>query len=347
MEPLTYQIKYDVIEFCSTYRMLTDCHFQDLEKKGYTVVPNVVSPDDCDSAIRQYQEWLSQFKGGDWPKSFSSIINRYNTGHMAPTWEMRLKTKKVFTQLWKTDKLLTSFDAVSIGRPPEEGKEKFQVPGEHWLHADQQASRLGLHAYQGALYLEDQCEDDWTFQVMEGSHKFLHIFYEHYPDAARESESLGVYYLKADEFEFYKDVGFQLLRVPVPKGGMILWDSRLIHANARPVQNRKHPGRWRYTIFISMTPAIWASAEDIKEHREAYENAMMTSHWSSTDIVSYESLGRDDITYPVEVPEIGRSDEAKRLSGAIPYDFEDGQPNCGDYRPEWKCTTRRFFNVVM
>ena len=317
--------------------MLTDEHFEDLETKGYTVVSGVVPPEECDAAIRQYREWLSQFRGGSWPRTFNGIINWFNTGHMAVTWEMRLKTKKVFAQLWKTDKLLTSFDAISIGRPPEDGKEKFQIPGQHWLHTDQIASRLGLHAYQGALYLEEQCVDDWTFHILEGSHKHLDDFYDHYPQAAKKAEPLGYYHISSEEIEFFKAAGAsRIVRVPVPKGGMVLWDSRLIHANARPLHTRRHPGRWRYTLFISMTPAIWASEKDIRDHKGAYENAWMTSHWSSAGLVPYHSRGRSNIIYPTEVPEIARTEDAKKLSGAIPYDFEDGQPNGGDYRPKWR-----------
>ena len=316
--------------------MITEQNFEDLKKKGYTVVSNVLSSDDCDSAICQYQQWLSQFKNGAWPKNFSGIINRYNTGHMIPTWEIRLKAKPVFAQLWKTEKLLTSFDAISIGRPPEEGKEEFQKPDDHWLHTDQHASRLGLHAYQGGVYLEEQCEDDWTFHVMEGSHQYLDVFYDLYPGAAQKSEPLGVYYLERDEVDFFKDLGCPISRVAVPKGGMVLWDSRLIHANARPLKNRKHPGRWRYTIFVSMTPAVWASNEDIADHKEAYENVWMTSHWSSQDITGFPSYVPRDIKCQTEIPDVASSEDAKRLSGVLLYDFKDEKSNGDDYRPEWK-----------
>lgn len=323
--------------------MLTDQHYKELEKNGYTVVPGVVSPEECDAAIRQYREWLSQFKDGSWPRSFNGILHSYNSGHMTPMWEMRLKTKKVFAQLWKTDKLLTSFDAVAIGRPPEDGKEAFDEPRKHWLHSDQIASRIGLHAYQGALYLEEQCKDDWTFHVLEGSHKFMETFYDHHPEAAEKSEPAGHYTLSPDDIEFYKEAGFhRVVRVPVPKGGMALWDSRTIHANARPLKGRKHPGRWRFTNFISMTPAIWASEEDIKLHKEAYEKATMTSHWSSTGLKLCNFGGRADINFPTEVPECAKTDEAKRLSGALPYDFEDGQPNGDEYIPKWK-TVHSYF----
>ena len=318
--------------------MLTDENFKDLEKKGYTVVTGVVPPGVCDEAIRQYQEWLTQFReNGSWPRTFSGIINWYNTGHMAPTWDMRLRTKKIFAQLWKTEKLLTSYDAIAIGRPPEDGQEEFEVPGKHWLHTDQIASRIGLHAYQGALYLEEQCKDDWTFHVLEGSHKLMDDFYAKYPKAAEQAEPNGYYNLSPDELQFYKEAGFsRTVRVPVPKGGMALWDSRLIHANARPLMKRKHPGRWRYTVFVSMTPAIWASEEDIRDHKLAYESVMMTSHWSSTGLVPYVSKGRDNIEYPLEMPDVAKTDEAKKLSGVIPYDFKDGNPNGEEYVPKWK-----------
>ena len=136
---------------------------------------------------------------------------------------MRLKTKKVFAQLWKTEKLLTYFDSICIGRPP--GQEEFQVLGKHWLHTDQIASPVGLHADQGALYLEEQCLDNWTFHVLEGLHELHDTFYEDKPQAAEAIEPEGHYQLTEDEVEYYKRAGYtKIERVLVPKGGMALWD---------------------------------------------------------------------------------------------------------------------------
>ena len=132
--------------------MLSDTHEQDLAEKGYTVASNVLTKQECDQAIKEYRTWLANF-GDRFPKSFNSIIFSYNTGPMETTWRLRLRAKPVFEQLWKTDKLLTSVDAIAIGRSPEDGAEDFQVPGKYWLHADTSVSRIGLHAYQGALYL--------------------------------------------------------------------------------------------------------------------------------------------------------------------------------------------------
>lgn len=215
--------------------MITDKNFAELDEQGFTVVPNVLTKQECDQAIAEYRAWLANF-GDKFPKSFNSIIKDHNTGHMDTTWRMRLRAKPVFEQLWKTEKLLTSFDAIGIGRPPEEGAEDFQVPGKYWLHADFTASRIGLHAYQGALYLEEQTKNDWTFQVMGGSHRYLSDIFENNPVKAEESVMTGFYYkLQSDDVEYLEKKKCRVIRVPVPKGGMVLWDSRLVHANARPL----------------------------------------------------------------------------------------------------------------
>ena len=88
--------------------MITDHNFEDLEKKGYTVVPDVVSIEDCDAAICQYQKWLSQFKNGAWPKTFSGIINRYNIGHMIPTSE------------WQFQKAVWRFGTLGLFTPTQD-----------------------------------------------------------------------------------------------------------------------------------------------------------------------------------------------------------------------------------
>jgi len=244
--------------------LVTEQNFIDLKVKGYTVVPNVLTPVECDETIGQYKEWLSQFGKDDWPQTRHSLIQAYNTGHMRPTWFVRLKAAQVFQEVWGTDKLLTSFDAIAIGRPPEEGEEAFQKPDSHWLHVDQSAFRIGLHAYQGAVYLEESCEDDWTMHLMEGSHNHFNLIYENSPKARITSNINGYWGVKKEDIKKMEDRGCAIKRVPVPKGGIVLWDSRLIHANARPLEGRKNPGRWRYCVFVSMTPAIWASKEDMR-----------------------------------------------------------------------------------
>lgn len=325
--------------------MLADENYTDLKVKGYTVVKDVLTKEECDQTISQYRKWLSQFKDGEWPFSVNSLIQRYNVGNMEPTWFVRLKSKKVFAQVWKTEKLLTSIDAIAIGRPPEDGEEQFDIPGTHWLHLDQTALREGLHAYQGAVYLETAEEDDWTLHVLEGSHLQFDDFFQNNSRARMRSETNGYYSLLDEDVKQMENKGCKVKRVPVSKGGMVLWDSRLVHANANPIKGRKNPGRWRFCIFVSMTPAIWATEEDLKKKEEAYQNACMTTHWSSQGVrffkTSIPSYAPSDVEYPKELPEIAKTREARLLSGVLPYDFNDGTPNGDGYIPKWKESVRQ------
>lgn len=305
--------------------MISDQNLSELEEVGYTVVPGVIPPAECDKYIDEYNQWLKQF-GGRWPNSSKGLIRGYNTGHLETTWNVRLKAKSVFEQLWKTEKLLTSFDSITIGRPPEDGEEPYDDGSSHWLHLDQEACREGLHAYQGGVYLEEACEDDWTLQVMAKSHRVFHKFFGKFDNAARKSNQIQFFRLSKSHVNYFEQNGCRIKRVPVTKGGMVLWDSRVVHANAQPKEGRANPGRWRYVVFASMTPAKWASPADIAIKREAYEGIKMTNHWSSEgSALMTESAASK--AHPRTFPDVAQTEQSQLLSGVIPYDFKDGTPN--------------------
>lgn len=318
----------------------TEKNRQELAENGYTVVEDVITESECEDYIHSYREWLSDFPEGDWPFTSHSLIQRYSIGHHDATWHARLKTKAVFSELWKTDKLLTSVDAIAIGRPPEEGEEDFASEGRHWLHADQGSERIGLHAYQGALYLEAVDEDDWTFHLMEKSHLYLDKLYDRSLKAALKSAINKYYHLRDDDQEWFVSQGCRSRRVAVPRGGMVLWDSRLIHANARPKEGRTHPDRWRFCVMVCMTPASWATPEDLANKAASYKDVTMTTHWPSQGVMAMParipSYCPQDIGWIMKLPEIAKSEEVKKLCGVIKYDFKDGKPNGPEWRPVWK-----------
>ncbi|XP_067659595.1 uncharacterized protein [Haliotis asinina] len=307
--------------------MITDRHREELRAKGYTVVENILTNEESDKYREMYCDWLATFNG-TWPHSSKSLIQRYKVGQMEPTWAVRLKAKKVFEEIWGTEKLLSSIDAIAIGRPPEDGKEAFLSPGQHWLHLDQGPVREGLHAYQGAVYLETVDEGDWAFEVIEGSHEHFDRYYVECDNAIKNRKENPKWRLKLlsdeDVDYFTKERGLKKKTVPVQKGGMILWDSRLIHANSRPVKGRKNPGRWRFVVFVSMTPAKWTDEESLEKKRKVYDEMLMTGHWSSNGInIFSEALPPDAAKDPnplTEHPPSAKTKEAKQLAGVLPYD---------------------------
>ena len=100
-----------------------DAVLSSLQENGYAVIPNVLSIHDCDMYIEEYRDWAKQVEDSGIPfLSFQSLIQGYRIGHFNASWQVRLTVKDVFRQIWNTDKLLTSVDAVALSYPPEQGR---------------------------------------------------------------------------------------------------------------------------------------------------------------------------------------------------------------------------------
>ncbi|CAL1531291.1 unnamed protein product [Lymnaea stagnalis] len=323
--------------------MLTAKNRDDLEIKGYTIIENAV-PDHA-QLRDEFFDWMSHhFKNGSAPYSVHSIVRHYGIGYLEPAWAVRLQVKKYFTQLWGTEQLLTSVDAVAIGQPPELGVEEFDNDSNHWLHVDQCAARLGLHAYQGAVYLETAEEEDWTFEVLEGSHQHLETFYGRNDKAKIRSVNTGLWRMRDEDIRWYESLGCSRRRVPARAGDLLLWDSRLVHANARPKQGRQHHDRWRLVVLVCMGPAAFSTKEDMAKKRRAYKEMLMTAHWPSDDVGIMENYLPSYATQPepkhsVTLPEVAKSTEVKQLVGATPYKVSP-KSKVPAGRPKWDPTLR-------
>ena len=58
--------------------------------------------------------------------------------------------QQVFSELWGTNELLSSFDSINLARPG-----KNEAAGLGWLHVDQAPLRRGLFCIQGLVNLVD------------------------------------------------------------------------------------------------------------------------------------------------------------------------------------------------
>ena len=213
------------------------------------------------------------------------------------------------------------------------GGEDFAMPDEDWFHLDQAEQRQGLHAFQGAVYLEETTETDHCFRVLEKSHIYHTDFFQNFPAAGKSSRKQEFYRLNKTQKSWYYKMGCKKRKVPCPKGGMVLWDSRTVHDNCKPEYNRPHNDRWRFVVFVSMTPAMWARPEDLAKKYEAYEKLLITTHWASQGITTFKEKQVKHFTIDTQ-PEIARTIECRLLFGIEPYDFEDGEPN-GPKEPQW------------
>lgn len=100
-----------------------------------------------------------------------------------------------------------------------------------------------MHAYQGAVYLEETTVKDYSLRVLEKSHNCYQQFFTTFPEAQKKSAAREFYKLTKEEVAWYTDEGCPLKCVAVPKGRMVLWDSRLIHDNRPPIRDHADPDR--------------------------------------------------------------------------------------------------------
>ena len=295
------------------------------------VVPNVMTNQECDLQVQLLRDWLKKFGEDTFPKNVTSIIHGYGIGHCETAWECRLKAKPIFVQIYGTDKLHTSFDGLAISQPPEGGKTKFAKDSVSFdgLHHDQGPRRVGFHAIQGAVYLEEALEEDWCFKVITGSHRHhTEFFDDHKPNPHSEHRKLNVK-KNNNEVEWYVARGGKVKRIGCPKGGIILWDSRTIRAGALPLAGRENTDRWRFCVFVFMSPAKWSSENDYAQKYHGYVNIRTSRHWPSNGFSLFGEFEKHDGLDFTSLPPNAQTKEAEFLAGVARYEFTD------DDLPNW------------
>ena len=188
------------------------------------------------------------------------------------------------------------------------------------------------------VFLEECGQDDWTYEILEGSH----LHYDHLMSHTRQWQCTD---LHPTHISWLEGKGCVRRRLAVPKGGLLLCDARLFRCHARPVEGRGHPGRWLYLVHVCMTPAVWATHADIALKKKAYEFMYMTTHWPSQKVVVWEDKffkdkkGPGDPWPEMTLPEVAKTPEARRLAGVEPYlsndDIDDEDDDERVFYPTW------------
>ena len=179
------------------------------------------------------------------------------------------------------------------------------------------------------VFLEHVDEDDWTYEVLEGSHNH----FEEFCDKFKMWKARNLTREHQDWLMGERQV--RKVRVTCPKGGILLTDARMFRADTRPAPQRAHPGRWRFMIYVCMTPASWATEADLAVKRRAYENLDTTTTWPSQRVTMIKTVAEKNRPDPYPdfcLPEAACSEEAKKLVGLIPYGRNESE---GVEPPAW------------
>lgn len=60
------------------------------------------------------------------------------------------------------------------------------------------------------------------------------------------------------------------MNVLVFKGGIVLWDFRIVYDNMLLIVKRLNFDRWCFVVFVSMMFVIWVSEKDMEFKRDVY-----------------------------------------------------------------------------
>jgi len=219
----------------------------------------------------------------NWPKNSYGIISNSDVSHSNFVWEARCEQniKKVFSQIWNTDKLLVSFDGICVMLPTEIGKTKEE---KSWFHFDQSPIKDGFHCVQGFINLQDTSENDGCLMIYPKSNNYHKKFFE---EKNLKFENDWYAFNETNKGnEWMKSHGLKPIKVTAPKGSLVLWDSRTVHCSSQPLSNNI-----RYAIYICMEPKYKASNDDLLLKRNIFKSRLCTTHWAiKNEIIYDESL---------------------------------------------------------
>jgi hypothetical protein len=305
---------------------------EDLSVNGYAVIKAAIPLERAGEYQQKALNWLKSFspaldlkKPETWTKEnlpVQSSINTFNTYgvvHEKFMWDTRMEpgVLEVFRQIWDTDKLLVSFDALNITLPNQPGRK----PRGAWPHVDQSPLRSGRQCVQGIINLSNAGPEDGSLMVCPGSHLLSKEFFE--TQTEREAwTSMDIYAFSDEQFDWFIERGCQPEKVLAEPGDLIVWDSRLVHWGAEPGAKSS---TIRTVIYASYAPAALATPEVLESKAKVFHSWGATTHWAHDNIRPREmrtlledgSQDPRDREGPTEKPEL--TDQLLRLAAVKAY----------------------------
>jgi len=288
-------------------------YLRDLEEQGYCVIPQVLSTSE---AKLLYQRVWHEFIEKAWPKCRMDdrsnwkeefpIHDKYGmfkgpAGQIQVMWDLRQDPRivDIFAKVWNTNDLVVSMDGLSLMCPPEIRKGGFDP----WPHVDQSIpkeqnsgeyknnpqvgfvseSSLKTNPYniQGQFLFEDSFDGDGGFYCIPKSHLRFDEFAPKLKEEANiESWSYNNKFLM-DFFSGAKDElenAYSMKHITASRGSLILWDSRTVHWNQYPSENRPHSEnpRIRMVGYLLYLPKARLTDEARMLRKEAFEKGIAT-----------------------------------------------------------------------
>lgn len=277
----------------------------ELEKNGYAVIPNVLDDDQCKNLSDGFWKYWSRMTDGkikeddptswkamyDYMPAHGMLVQHFSIGHMQEIWDLRCNSKVigVFEKIWNTPDLTVSFDGAATGFPPEITNRGWHR--DDWLHLDQSPHRNKKECVQAWLTPLDVGPGDATLQVLKGSHKHHAAFAKHFKLDKDPACKNNWYKLEPKHVDWYNEQGCEHVTIECPKGSMVLWESRTVHAGRGPLKSRPN-ATTRMVSYISMMPSALLSEQERTKKQNALLQGRHTSHWAAKHVKLFPKFPR-------------------------------------------------------
>lgn len=254
----------------------------DLEEKGYAVIHDLFSKEECREIREKMWKHLYEISDGEWTpdRDYSKmkatdllphkhgIIESWRLNHLALFREIRREPRIlwIFSLLYGTDQLTGSMDRVNFKFPGRPYKSL-----NTWPHVDQHAAKLGRISIQSYVTFLDCDADSPGNRFYEGSHKIFADFFK-----AKRNDKAGDWNTLTPDERISLPKQCPLVKPTYREGSMLLWDSRVVH----DPDDGTNFDAGRFVVYVCYNKA-WEKANDEKfwtQKKNAFIECRATSH---------------------------------------------------------------------
>ena len=261
---------------------------QQLNTKGYCIVPDVLSNTEISEALKLFRDWqktVPNYNKIHNVVSSHGIHKHFEAGHQEFAWFIRTNknVQNIFKKLWNTDELIVSFDGSCY--IPKTLIKKDVI----WTHTDQASSKIGLHCYQAFVALTSNKER--TLVVYEGTHNYHKKYFED-----KGINNKNDWNLIDHEVLDREDIKNKKRILNVPAGSMVLWDSRIFHQNRYGKPNSEE----RIVQYVCYFPKSHEKNTKLmqEKRRKYFIERRFTSHYPApikVNPLQPQNFGNDEL----------------------------------------------------
>lgn len=276
---------------------------ESLKNDGYVIIPNILSEKEIETATEMFEDWQKSIPNLEYLHKTvdpHGIYKYHEAGHQRHAWYLRTKPKvqDVFKLILNTDDLIVSYDGCCYIDKKDKRKDKC------WTHTDQAPDLKGPCCCQGFVSLTANKER--TLQVYKGSHNRHENYF-------KERAITGSKNWQLIDPEYLKEIEDTRVKLDVPAGALVLWESRVFHQNTygQPESEK------RLVQYVSYMPRSHSknTAANQNKREKYFHERRMSGHWAApikvnslqpqtygdeSRIINYEELPEIDLNDMIE-----------------------------------------------